>query len=346
MALSRLTLVLAALGTLHLGARPAGARPAGRRKPAAPARAVPPGPAAGTLHAAIAAKDADLVKELLAGRAPLEARDASGETPLMAALRTGRADLVEPLLDAGASLTTRDASGFSPLFLAILLNEKDLALALIRRGADLHERDGEGRTFLHRMHASMPGVKLLLDLGLDVNARDAHGRTALVTAVEDLVIPEILKLLLEKGADPNLADARGVTPLMRAAERSRIMASFDPSIMAMLLAAGADPHRRDHAGRTALHWTLQGQACPARRETLAYLLTKGNLDADHALPDGSTPLMLAARLDDPAALQWLLAAGADPQRVDLRGRTALDYARMGARRGRSNACERLLAQGL
>jgi ankyrin repeat protein len=264
----------------------------------------------------------------------------------MAALRTGRADLVEPLLDAGASLTVRDASGFSPLFLAILLNEKDLAQTLIRRGADLHERDAEGRTFLHRMHASMPGVKLLLDLGLDVNARDSAGRTALVTAVEDLVIPEILKLLLEKGADPNLADAKGVTPLMRAAERSRIMAAFDPSIMAMLLAAGADPHRRDHAGRTALHWTLQGQACPARRETLAYLLTKGNLDADHALPDGTTPLMMAARLDDPAALQWLLAAGADPLRADLRGRTALDYARMGTRRGRSSACERLLVQGL
>lgn len=337
----RLPLVLVALGTVALPARPGG-KPTPRRRSPAPPKAAPAKAAPSTLHAAVAAKDVDLVRGLIAIRAPLEARDAAGETPLMAALRTGRADLVEPLLDAGASLTVRDASGFSPLFLAILLNEKDLALALIRRGADLHERDPEGRTFLHRMHASMPGVKLLLDLGIDVNAPDGHGRTALSTAVEDLVIPEILKLLLEKGADPNLADAKGVTPLMRAAERSRIMATFDPSIMAMLLAAGADPHRRDQAGRTALHWTLQGQACPARRETLAYLLTKGNLDADHALPDGTTPLMLAARLDDPAALQWLLNAGADPQRADLRGRTALDYARMGTRKGRASACLGLL----
>lgn len=337
----RLPLVLVALGTLQLPGRPAGTRPGARRK-AVPSKAAAARPTPGTLHGALAAGDVDLVKGLLAGRAPLEARDAAGETPLMAALRTGRAELVEPLLDAGASLTVRDASGFSPLFLAILLNEKDLALALIRRGADLHERDAEDRTFLHRMHASMPGVKLLLDLGLDVNARDGRGRTALSTAVEDLVIPEILKLLLEKGADPNLADHRGVTPLMRAAERSRIMAAFDPSIMAMLLAAGADPHTRDAGGRTALHWTLQGQACPARRETLAYLLTKGNLDADKALPDGTTPLMLAARLDDPAALQWLLNAGADPQRADLRGRTALDYARIGTRRGRASACLGLL----
>lgn len=336
----RLPLVLVALGTLQLHGKPAGGKPSPRRK--APVKAAPAAVAPGTLHSAIAAKDADLVRGLLAGRAPLEARDAAGETPLMAALRTGRADLVEPLLDAGASLTVRDASGFSPLFLAILLNEKDLALALIRRGADLHERDAEGRTFLHRMHASLPGVRLLLDLGLDVNARDALGRTALATAVHDLVIPEIVKLMLDKGADPNLADRKGVTPLMRAAERSRIMAAFDPSIMAMLVEAGADPHRRDASGRTALHWTLQGQACPARRETLAWLLTKGNLDADHALPDGTTPLMLAARLEDPAALQWLLNAGADPQRADLRGRTALDYARLGVRRGRVSACLDLL----
>jgi ankyrin repeat protein len=327
-----LPLVLVALGTMHLPAKPGGVKPPAKRKAAVPVAA----PA--TLHAALAARDTDLVRTLLQGHAFLEARDGSGETPLMAAIRTGRLDLVELLLKSGASRTVRDASGFSPLFLAILLGEKEIALTLMARGADLHERDAAGRTFLHRMRASLQGVKLLLDLGCDVNAVDAGGRTALYAAVQDLVIPEIPKLLLEKGADPNRADARGVTPLMRAAERSRIMAAFDPTLMQLLLAAGADPHRMDAAGRTALHWTLQGQACPARRDTLAFLLTKGNLDADRALPDGTTPLMLAARLEDPAALQWLLNAGADPLRADLKGRTALDH----ARKGRHGTCVGLL----
>lgn len=327
--------MLVALGTLHLPAKPGGVKPVAKRRAVpAPARSVVPT----SLHAAVAAKDADLVRSLLQGRASLEARDGSGETPLMTAIRTGDPLLVDLLLDAGSSLQVRDSSGFSPLFLAILLGEKDIAMTLMRRGANLHERDADGRTFLHRMRASLKGMKLLLDLGCDVNAADAGGRTALYAAVQDLVIPEIPKLLLEKGADPNRADVRGVTPLMRAAERSRIMATYDPSLMEMLLAAGADPHRRDAAGRTALHWTLAGQACPARRETLAFLLTRANLDADRALPDGTTPLMLAARLEDPAALQWLLAAGADPLRADLRGRTALDI----ARKGRSATCVTLL----
>lgn len=331
----RIPLALVALTTLHLAAKPGGVKPAprsGRKKTAV--AATPPS----TLHAAIAAKDPDLVDGLLRGGAPLEARNGSGETPLMAAIRSGRLELVEALLARRASLSARDGSGYSPLFLAVLLGEKDIAQALMRHGADLHEKDEAGRSFLHRMRASLTNVTLLLDLGCDVNARDNAGRTALYAAVQDLVVPEIVKAMLLKGANPNLADAKGVTPLMRAAERSRIMAAFDPGIMAMLLEAGAEPHRRDAAGRTALHWTLAGQACPARRETLAFLLTKGNLDADRALPDGTTPLMLAARLEDPAALRWLLSAGADPQRADLRGRTALDI----ARQGRNPICVTLL----
>ncbi len=48
-------------------------------------------------------------------------------------------------------------------------------------------------------------VKLFLDRGVIVDARDDQGRTALFYAA-GRGFPTITRLLLEKGADPNLAD--------------------------------------------------------------------------------------------------------------------------------------------
>ncbi len=56
------------------------------------------------------------------------------------------------------------------------------------------------------------GVQAALDSQVDVNARDAEGRTALMIATRHGQTKAVLALLAH-GADPNIPDTKGFTPL-------------------------------------------------------------------------------------------------------------------------------------
>jgi ankyrin repeat protein len=60
-------------------------------------------------------------------------------------------------------------------------------------------------------------VKLLVEHGVDINAVNKKGKTALMFAVESRQI-RLINYLLEAGADINVADANGLTALRMAKE--------------------------------------------------------------------------------------------------------------------------------
>merc|ERR1712000_741145 len=78
------------------------------------------------------------------------------------------------------------------------------AKSLVELGVDVKARDDNGGTALmvapHRGLAKV--IKLLIDSGADVNEQDASGRTPLINAAT-CGHTKTAKLLLEKGADPN-----------------------------------------------------------------------------------------------------------------------------------------------
>ncbi len=59
---------------------------------------------------------------------------------------------------------------------------------------------------------NVAAVRLLLDAGIDVNARDARGMTALIAASEHGHVA-VVKLLLDRGADVHLKNKMGATAL-------------------------------------------------------------------------------------------------------------------------------------
>jgi hypothetical protein len=78
----------------------------------------------------------------------------------------------------------------------------------------------------------IPGLQTSLDEHVDINARDASGRTALMLATLHGQSAAV-DTLLAYGADPNAADARGTTPLQAA------VAADQRAIVAALKRAGA-----------------------------------------------------------------------------------------------------------
>jgi hypothetical protein len=88
-------------------------------------------------------------------------------------------------------------------------------------------------------------VRLLLEQGAPLDARDLAGSTALYTAADNDRLAVVQQLLV-KGADPNLPGRSGVTPIAAAAFRDNDQA------VALLLGRGADPKVADATGKTPI----------------------------------------------------------------------------------------------
>ena len=99
-------------------------------------------------------------------------------------------------------------------------------------GADLKTIKGEDPTLL--FYAASPEVaELLIQKGVNVNARDSSGGTALkrIAMMPFGQSAAIVRVLLEHGADPNATTSDGISPLMKAAS---------PEIVDLLIRYGAN----------------------------------------------------------------------------------------------------------
>src|SRR5690606_41529067 len=60
---------------------------------------------------------------------------------------------------------------------------------------------------------AVEALGLLLELGLDVDAQNADGNTALHAAISGRTSEPSIRFLIESGADAGIANGRGQTPL-------------------------------------------------------------------------------------------------------------------------------------
>ena len=95
-------------------------------------------------------------------------------------------------------------------------------------------------------------VELFLGAGIDIDARDRDGRTALMIASERGKL-KIAELLIRKGADVNGKDIGGYTALMYVAYEG------DLEIAKLLIRNKADVRARDKDGWTALMFASIGK---------------------------------------------------------------------------------------
>lgn len=171
------------------------------------------------LHRSIVDEDFDMANFLLTQGANPNLKDDEGRTPIF---YVQDKDMLRLLIEHGAELNLCDVYGEMPL---TRLNS-DLIPTLIEAGADLDFKNRKGLTALHLLsrHAatmssrSVEGIRLLIQKGADLNARDNCGMTPFLTLMlshsswETYIFPYMSKLamfMVEHGADIYVKDSLG-----------------------------------------------------------------------------------------------------------------------------------------
>lgn len=129
---------------------------------------------------------------------------------------------------------------------AVITRDHNLARTLLDQGADPRTTDSEhdeGPIVLAAKFADAAMIRMLLDAGAEVDARDDEGRTALFFAPVSL---DLFRVLLEAGADLNAKAHSGETILMRKVSECASLAEVE-----QLLELGVDASARNDEGDSA-----------------------------------------------------------------------------------------------
>jgi beta-lactamase regulating signal transducer with metallopeptidase domain/ankyrin repeat protein len=194
----------------------------------------------------------------------------------------------------------KDSSGESinqQAVIAVQAGDPATLQKLIAQGIDLKTIKGDAPTLL--FYAESPDVaKLLVQQGVDVNARDPSGSTALhrICRMPGPQATAIVRILLEHGADANAAALDGRTPLM---------AASSPETVDLLIQHGADVNAKIKGGTTMLQ-----MAAMAKASVFENLLRHGaSFDVKK---DGPTLMLHAAWVNNTDLIKDLLNRGVDP----------------------------------
>lgn len=246
------------------------------------------------LFQALRKKDRKALEALLqAGADPdaecddCEMNDWAGKTPLVCALEWDETEIAAMLLRVGADPDRRTSKGVAPF--AAWIGRRCRVSDGMERFApllELFEQRGwhpdapqtgkdERALMLACQHddyeLAIWTLRRLLDLKVEVNARDALGRTAL------------MHLLGPRSAGPYQLD-----------------------MLERLLEAGADPCAADNEGRTVLHYAAEGYTHAAARQAVELLFDFGRPDVSAADNEGRTPIDIAMRSNNEPLVKFLL----------------------------------------
>lgn len=157
-------------------------------------------------------------------------------------------------------------------------------------------------------------ISALLNRGFDPNTLSPNAEHGLVVSVRDSSLKAMAVLLAWPKTKVEVRTLNDESPLMLAALKGLT------EICQQLIELGADVNK---PGWTPLHYA----ASNGHLSVMALLLDH-HAYIDAASPNGTTPLMMAARYGSFAAAKLLLEAGADPSLKNDLGLSAVDFARV------------------
>lgn len=175
-------------------------------------------------------------------------------------------------------------------------------LSLLQQQADVNGTRADGETALHwaAYRNDLETAQILIGGDARVDAANEYGITALSLSCTNRSDP-MVRMLLEAGAKPNAAQSTGETVLMTCARTGSLTA------VRLLLEKGANPNGRETRWRqTALMWALA-----SGHSQVARTLIEHRADINARSIGGFTPLLFAVQQNDLDSVRLLLAKGAD-----------------------------------
>ena len=170
----------------------------------------------------------EMMQLLIDNGAKVDAPDRDGWTALMRAIAANQVKSIKFLSDHGADREALVLGGYTPLAIALEEQDFDAAKALIEAGVEINKPISKFK---------------LTPLMIVASELPAGSRTSRLLQTNGPV--EIAGELLARGVDVNAANADGVTALMIAAARD------NSAMIGLLLQSGADPHAKSADGETA-----------------------------------------------------------------------------------------------
>lgn len=238
------------------------------------------------------------------------------------ACRTGDLTEINKTLDRHLEvLNYRDSSGMNALDYACDYNHVRAVKLLLERGSNIDARDRHGKTvFLRMVEKKQINVLSVLIL-YKASINEQYGimnYTALHYACE-YGLKEIAILLMNNGANLDVVNSSGLTPLLVACERCHFDVAY------LLIENGADKTASNSSGKTALHL-----ACEKGNLKLIKLLVKGDTVIDNTKfinrsksKDGFTALHISCYWGYLDIIEELLNHGANMNIASREGSTPL-----------------------
>jgi len=228
---------------------------------------------------------------------------AAGSPDLLIGIRNGDHSGVQKLLAAGVDVNTVDSDGTTALMHSVIESDVKMMKLLIDHGAKVNAKNASDSTALMYAATNLAKTRLLVDAGADVNATNKRGATPMSVAVTSFGSTAVLKLLTSKGAKPEdrlmaLAASKG-----------------DLEAIQFLLSIGVPPGDSTGAAISA--------AITARCEACARLLVEKGAPASGVRPNGGGVLNDTAKRAMPELSQFLLGHGASLESKDREGFTLL-----------------------
>lgn len=190
---------------------------------------------------------ARIVREFMRRGADANASDSQGNTALHRAAFTNKAAAIDALAEAGADVEATDVAGWTPLHDAAAEGSSDAVLALTRNGANPNRLDLEGRSPLHLAaeHGHLQAVEHLLAAGAEAGVRFGNSECSALDFAAVGGHLDVLGVIVRRGVDVNATDSGGRTALHRAAFFNQAGA------IEIIVEAGGCVTQEDGVGRTS-----------------------------------------------------------------------------------------------